>query len=90
MEAYRKLADKHGLWLLEDSCHAPGGFFYDSSMKKQSCGNGKFADTAIFSFHPVKHIAAGEGGMITTNREDLYYKIKLLRTHGISKNQFIE
>ena len=86
MEAYRKLADKHGLWLLEDSCHAPGGFFYDSSMKKQSCGNGKFADTAIFSFHPVKHIAAGEGGMITTNREDLYYKIKLLRTHGISKS----
>jgi UDP-4-amino-4,6-dideoxy-N-acetyl-beta-L-altrosamine transaminase len=86
MEAFRKLADKHGLWLLEDSCHAPGGFFYDSSMKKQSCGNGKFADTAIFSFHPVKHIAAGEGGMITTNREDLYYKIKLLRTHGISKS----
>jgi UDP-4-amino-4,6-dideoxy-N-acetyl-beta-L-altrosamine transaminase len=81
-----KLADQYGLWLLEDSCHAPGGFFYDSLMKKQLCGNGRFADTAIFSFHPVKHIAAGEGGMITTNREDLYNRIKRLRTHGISKS----
>jgi len=86
MEAFRNLADQYGLWLLEDSCHAPGGFFYDSLMKKQLCGNGRFADTAIFSFHPVKHIAAGEGGMITTNREDLYNKIKRLRTHGISKS----
>jgi len=86
MEAFRNLADQYGLWLLEDSCHAPGGFFIDSSMKKQFCGNGKFAETAIFSFHPVKHIAAGEGGMITTNRKDLNDKIKLLRTHGITKN----
>jgi dTDP-4-amino-4,6-dideoxygalactose transaminase len=41
---------------------------------------------AIFSFHPVKHIATGEGGMITTNREDLYKKLLLLRTHGITRN----
>ena len=52
--------------------------------KKQNCGNGNFADLAIFSFHPVKHIATGEGGMITTNDEKLYRKLLALRTHGIT------
>ena len=50
------------------------------------CGNGTFADLAIFSFHPVKHIATGEGGMITTNSKELYDKLLLLRTHGITKD----
>lgn len=86
LEAYRKLADEFGLWIIEDSCHSPGGFFYDSKGIKQQCGNGNFADLAIFSFHPVKHIAAGEGGMITTNDEALYKKLIKLRTHGITKN----
>jgi UDP-4-amino-4,6-dideoxy-N-acetyl-beta-L-altrosamine transaminase len=87
LEEFRKLADEYGLWIIEDSCHAPGGFFKDSSDIEQNCGNGKFADLAIFSFHPVKHIATGEGGMITTNREDLYKKLLALRTHGITKNE---
>ena len=87
MEEFRKLADEHELWIIEDSCHAPGGFFKDSSGIKQNCGNGQFADLAIFSFHPVKHIATGEGGMITTNRGDLYKKLLNLRTHGITKNK---
>lgn len=47
----------------------------DSNRAKQKCGNGQFADLAIFSFHPVKHIACGEGGMITTNDEKLYNKL---------------
>ena len=50
------------------------------------CGSGEFAELAIFSFHPVKHIAAGEGGMITTNDEALYKKLLPLRTHGITKD----
>lgn len=87
LEAFRKLADEYGLWIIEDSCHAPGGYFIDTSGKKQACGNGKFADLAIFSFHPVKHIAAGEGGMITTNNKDLYDKLLKLRTHGITKEE---
>jgi dTDP-4-amino-4,6-dideoxygalactose transaminase len=87
MEAFRKLADEYGLWVLEDSCHAPGAYFTDSKGQKQHCGNGNFADLAIFSFHPVKHIAAGEGGMITTNNNELYDRIKTLRTHGITKDQ---
>jgi len=86
LEAYRTLADKYGCWMLEDACHAPGGNFIDSNGIKQNCGNGEFADLAIFSFHPVKHIAAGEGGMITTNDEALYNKLLLLRTHGITKD----
>jgi len=86
MEEFRDIADEHKLWLLEDSCHAPGGTFYDSIGKLQNCGNGNFAELAIFSFHPVKHIACGEGGMITTNDQILYNKLLLLRSHGINKN----
>lgn len=87
LEAYRALADEYNLWIIEDSCHAPGGSFKDSKGKEQICGNGNFADLAIFSFHPVKHIASGEGGMITTNNKALYEKLLRLRTHGITKNE---
>ena len=86
LEVFRKLAEEYDLWIIEDSCHAPGGFFEDSKNQKQFCGNGNFADLAIFSFHPVKHIASGEGGMITTNDEKLYEKLLQLRTHGIVKD----
>lgn len=86
LEAFRNLADEFGLWIIEDACHAPGGFFTDSKMQQQHCGNGEFADLAIFSFHPVKHIACGEGGMITTNNKALYEKLLVLRTHGITRN----
>lgn len=86
LEELRKIADEYGLWILEDACHAPGGYFTDSKGEKQFCGNGKFADLTVFSFHPVKHITTGEGGMITTNNESLYKKLLLLRTHGITKD----
>lgn len=86
MEAFRKLADEYGLWIIEDACHAPGGYFTDSKGIAQKCGNGKYADLSIFSFHPVKHIACGEGGMITTNNKDLFNKLLLLRSHGITKD----
>ncbi|MDB2329273.1 UDP-4-amino-4,6-dideoxy-N-acetyl-beta-L-altrosamine transaminase [Candidatus Arcticimaribacter forsetii] len=86
MEAFRELANEYGMWILEDSCHAPGGFFNSQNGDKQNCGNGKFADAAIFSFHPVKHIACGEGGMITTNDPAIYKKLLSLRSHGITKD----
>jgi dTDP-4-amino-4,6-dideoxygalactose transaminase len=86
MADFRKLADEHSLWLIEDAAHAPGGYFYDSQDEKQLCGNGQYADLAIFSFHPVKHIATGEGGMVTTNDEVLYKKLQKLRTHGITRD----
>lgn len=86
LESFRNLAKKYNLWIIEDACHAPGGFFVDSDKTEQFCGNGNFADLAIFSFHPVKHIACGEGGMVTTNDEQLYKKLLLLRSHGITKD----
>lgn len=86
LEAFRKLANEYDLWILEDSCHSPGGYFVDSTGKQQNCGNGNFAELAIFSFHPVKHIATGEGGMVTTNNEELYRKLLELRTHGITRD----
>lgn len=87
LEKFRKLADEYNLWIIEDACHAPGGYFTDSKGVNQYCGNGNFAELAIFSFHPVKHIATGEGGMITTNDKALYDRLVLLRTHGITKNE---
>ena len=86
MEAFRKLADEFGCWIIEDACHSPGGYFVDSAGNKVLSGSGKYAELAIFSFHPVKHIAAGEGGMITTNDEVLYKKLLNLRTHGIQQD----
>ncbi len=86
LEEFRKLANEFGCWIIEDACHAPGGYFIDSKGIKQNCGNSQFADLAIFSFHPVKHIACGEGGMITTNDEKLYNRLIKLRTHGITKD----
>jgi len=90
MEKFRALADLHDLWIIEDACHAPGGYFIDSKLEKNFCGNGNYADIGVFSFHPVKHIACGEGGMLTTNSKELYEKLMLLRTHGITKENMEE
>lgn len=83
MEAFRELANEYNLWIIEDAAHSPGGSFTDSKGVEQFCGNGNFADLAIFSFHPVKHIAAGEGGMITTNDPALHKILLQYRSHGI-------
>lgn len=87
LEELKKLAIDYDLWIIEDACHALAGYFIDSKGQKHLCGNGEYAELSIFSFHPVKHIATGEGGMITTNNEDLYRKLLLYRTHGITKDQ---
>ena len=87
LEGFRLLAEEYKLWIVEDACHAPGAYFIDSYGNKQKSGNGNFAELSVFSFHPVKHIACGEGGMITTNDERLYHKLLKLRSHGISRDQ---
>jgi UDP-4-amino-4,6-dideoxy-N-acetyl-beta-L-altrosamine transaminase len=84
-EAFRALADEFDCWLIEDACHAPGGSLTNAAGNSIKAGSGIFADLAIFSFHPVKHIAAGEGGMITTNNRELYERLSVLRTHGIQQ-----
>lgn len=85
-ERLRDIANKYNLWVLEDACHAPGGSFENSQGQQVFCGDCQYADAAIFSFHPVKHIAAGEGGMITTNHEHIKERLEILRTHGITKD----
>ena len=85
-ERLRKLADEYGFAIVVDACHAPGGSFIDSKGEKQMIGNCKYADLTVFSFHPVKHIATGEGGAVTTNNKELYEKVALYRTHGIIKD----
>jgi dTDP-4-amino-4,6-dideoxygalactose transaminase len=54
LEAFRALADAHGCWIIEDACHSPGGFFIDSKGQKQLCGNGNFADLAIFDPNTIQ------------------------------------
>lgn len=90
LEEFRELADEYNLWLIEDACHAPGGYFIDNHGREQRCGNGFYADLSIFSFHPVKHIACGEGGMITSNNKNLIDHIRNLRTHGIQQNSSLK
>jgi len=75
----REIADRYGLTLVADACHAFG-----AKYKGQKVGS--LADLNIFSFHPVKHITTGEGGMITTDDEVLANRMRLFRNHGITRD----
>lgn len=86
LPAFRALANEFDLWILEDACHAPGGELTAADGTTHRCGDGSLAELAIFSFHPVKHIATGEGGMITTANRALYEALLELRTHGITRD----
>ena len=68
------------IFLIEDACHSPGAL-----LNNKHTGN--FGDASIFSLHPAKHVAAGEGGVITTNDDELYEKLKRLRNHGLESWQ---
>ncbi|MDE7402208.1 MAG: UDP-4-amino-4,6-dideoxy-N-acetyl-beta-L-altrosamine transaminase [Muribaculaceae bacterium] len=86
MERVRSIADRYGLWIIEDACHAPGAWWTDSKDVRQLTGNSRHADCTVFSFHPVKHIATGEGGMVTTANPEILEKLRLYRTHGITRD----
>jgi perosamine synthetase len=73
------LADRHGLIVIEDACHALGAEYTGRRT-------GGIAHMSVFSFHPVKHVATGEGGMVTTNRADLAESLRRFRNHGISSD----
>jgi UDP-4-amino-4,6-dideoxy-N-acetyl-beta-L-altrosamine transaminase len=86
MEQIYHLGKDYNFTIIEDACHAIGGSY--KGMKIGSC---KFSDMTVFSFHPVKIVTTGEGGMVLTNKDDLYQKLIRLRTHGITRdNQFME
>ena len=82
MKEIYNLQKKYDFKILEDSAHALGAS-YECGSK---VGSGKYSDLSVFSTHPVKSIATGEGGMITTNNPDLYKKLLRLRSHGINKD----
>jgi perosamine synthetase len=75
----REIADKYNLVVIEDAAHALGAV-------REGAKVGTQADMTMFSFHPVKHITTGEGGMIVCNNPDYYRRLKLFRSHGITKH----
>jgi perosamine synthetase len=83
MAAIQPVARRHGARIIEDASHALGGFYADGTR----VGGCAHSDMTVLSFHPVKHITTGEGGMITTNDEKLYRDLLRLRSHGINKGE---
>jgi UDP-4-amino-4,6-dideoxy-N-acetyl-beta-L-altrosamine transaminase len=81
MRAIAALARQYGFTLIEDAAHAVGARYAGNPV-----GCGEFADMTVFSFHPVKIITTGEGGMVLSNRADLDRRLRLLRSHGITRD----
>lgn len=82
MEAIATLSEQYGFAIIEDACHAIGGRYQDITI-----GSCRYADITVFSFHPVKTITTGEGGMAMTNNRELAEKMRLLRSHGITRDE---
>jgi perosamine synthetase len=78
-DALRAIANRYGLVLVADACHALGGRYHGRPV-------GTLADLNTFSFHPVKHMTTGEGGMITTNDAELAQRMRVFRNHGITSD----
>ncbi len=79
LDAILELAARHGLVVIEDACHALGAEY-------RGPRTGSVAHMTVFSFHPVKHLATGEGGMVTTDRTDYAETLRRFRNHGISSD----
>ena len=79
LSALLELAEKHGLVVIEDACHALGAEYKGRRV-------GSISHMTVLSFHPVKHITTGEGGMVTTDNPDFANKLRMFRSHGISSD----
>lgn len=79
MDELHQIAKEHNLLIIEDAAHALGSDYKGARI-------GALSDMTEFSFHPVKHITTGEGGMVTTNNKELYERLKLYRAHGITRD----
>ena len=82
MNKIKKLSKKYKFKIIEDSSHALG-----ANYKGSIIGDCKFSDVSVFSFHPIKSITSGEGGMVTTNSKEISNNLSLLRSHGIIRNR---
>jgi perosamine synthetase len=78
LQALRQIADRHGLWMVEDAAHALGAEYQGVPV-----GSCRYSQATTFSFHPVKHITTGEGGAVCTSDPALKQKIDQLREHGL-------
>lgn len=83
MDAIRKMAKEHDLVVIEDGAHSLGAKYKGEKV-------GKLADMTMFSFHPVKHITTGEGGIIVTDSEDYAKKLRVFRSHGMQKTEYAQ
>lgn len=81
MKSIYELSRTYGFAIVEDASHAIGGSYRDTPV-----GCCRYSDAAVFSFHPVKIITTGEGGLVTTNNSELYEKMTRLRSHGITRD----
>jgi perosamine synthetase len=81
LDELSRIAHENEFFMVEDACHAIGAKYRGSTI-----GDCRYSDLAVFSFHPVKHITTGEGGIITTNNKELNKLLRTLRTHGITKD----
>jgi perosamine synthetase len=79
--ALKEIADRHHVSLVTDACHSLGATYRGRSV-------GSLADLNVFSFHPVKHITTGEGGMITTDHEEYARRMRIFRNHGINSDHW--
>ena len=87
MPEIARIARSHGAYVIEDACHGTGGGF-QADGRKWKLGGHPWADITTFSFHPVKTLTTGEGGILLTENDEWAAKARLLRTHGITRNPF--
>lgn len=82
MDRIAELSRRYGFAVVEDASHAVGATF-----RGERVGSGRWSDITVFSFHPVKIMTTAEGGLLLTNRDEVAYRLRLLRSHGISRDQ---
>jgi perosamine synthetase len=80
-DTLKEIAERYHLSLVADACHSLGAIYRGRSV-------GSLADLSVFSFHPVKHITTGEGGMITTDKEEYAKRLRIFRNHGITSDHW--
>ncbi|WP_315003258.1 UDP-4-amino-4,6-dideoxy-N-acetyl-beta-L-altrosamine transaminase [uncultured Selenomonas sp.] len=81
MARIKELSEEYGFTIIEDASHAVGADYLDTKV-----GSCAYSDMTVFSFHPVKIITTGEGGMVLTNKRELYENLKMYRSHGITRD----
>lgn len=90
MEPLQEIAQERGLKIIEDACHAFGAEWTDRKGVRRKVGSCSHSDMTVFSFHPVKHITTGEGGMVLTRQKSLRDRLRIFRHHGMEDGQMQE